>query len=84
MSTPRSPRKNSTAARNSSRRPILKHETLDLFDGVRVTWPEVRAWVAAIAPHCADGPRFEFYVRGWDVAAKVRAAKLAGHWPPRQ
>lgn len=82
MPRPTRTRKNLTTARKSSPVPILKNETIDIFDGVRVTWPEVRAWVAAVAPHCADGLRFDFYVRGWNVPDKIRLAKLAGSWPP--
>lgn len=82
MPRPIRTRKNLTTARYSSPAPILKNETIDLFDGVRVTWPEVRAWVEAVAPHCLDGLRFEFYITGWNVPDKVRQAKLSGCWPP--
>lgn len=79
------PRKNLTTARISSPGPILRNETLDLFDGVRVTWPEVAAWVQAIAPHVMSSQwRFAYYVENWNVPTKIRAAKLAGCWPPAE
>ncbi|MBR8254342.1 MULTISPECIES: hypothetical protein [Burkholderia] len=52
---------------------------LDLFGEVIVTLDDVRLWVAALAPAYMSSERaFERYVRLWDVAGKVRAAKLAG------
>jgi hypothetical protein len=58
------------------------HEELDLFGQVAVTWPEVVDWVARVAGITPDSPRWLAYVQAWDVAGKVRAAKLAGDWPP--
>ncbi|HDR9360452.1 TPA: hypothetical protein QDB44_006421 [Burkholderia vietnamiensis] len=52
---------------------------LDLFGEVVVTLDDVKLWVAALAPAYMSNERaFERYVRLWDVAGKVRAAKLAG------
>ncbi|KVC68562.1 hypothetical protein WT10_32660 [Burkholderia stagnalis] len=52
---------------------------LDLFGEVIVTQDEIAAWVAALAPaYMATERSFARYVRLWDVAGKVRAAKLAG------
>ncbi|RQP43157.1 hypothetical protein [Burkholderia ubonensis] len=52
---------------------------LDLFGEVIVTQDEVVSWVAALAPsYMATERSFARYVRLWDVAGKVRAAKLAG------
>ncbi|WP_176034681.1 hypothetical protein [Burkholderia multivorans] len=51
----------------------------DLFGEVIVTADDVARWVAALAPAYMSSERaFERYVRLWDVAGKVRAAKLAG------
>lgn len=50
----------------------------DLFGEVRITVPEVRAWVLAVAGIPADSPRFEHYVLHWNVLEKIRAAKVAG------
>lgn len=54
----------------------------DLFGQVPVTWPEVVDWVARVAGITPDSPRWLAYVNAWNVADKVRAAKLAGSWPP--
>lgn len=53
-------------------------ETLDLFDQVAVTWPEVYAWVEAVAGIPHDSPRVAAYIELWNVPGKVAAAKLAG------
>lgn len=50
----------------------------DLFGEIPVTWPELEAWCAAVAEIAASSPRFAWYVKNWNVAEKVRAAKLAG------
>jgi hypothetical protein len=52
---------------------------LDLFGEVPVTHDDVRAWVCAIAPAWTSSERsYAFYVSRWNVADKVRTAKLAG------
>jgi hypothetical protein len=52
---------------------------LDLFGDVVVTTDELRQWVAAIAPAwCSSDRSLSFYIRQWNVADKVRHAKLAG------
>lgn len=52
---------------------------LDLFGEIVVTVDDVARWVAALAPAYMSSERsFERYVRLWDVAGKVRAAKAAG------
>lgn len=53
-------------------------EGLDLFGQVVVTWPEVFAWVEAVANIPADSPRAASYIRSWNVPAKVARAKLEG------
>lgn len=52
---------------------------LDLFGEIVVTFDDIAQWVAALAPaYMANDRAFERYVRLWDVAGKVRAAKAAG------
>lgn len=52
---------------------------LDLFGEIIVTVDDVAQWVAALAPAYMSSERaFDRYVRLWDVAGKVRAAKAAG------
>ncbi len=44
-----------------------------------MTWPEIVAWVHAVAPHMAHSNRsLHSYVRQWDVVGKVRWAKANG------
>lgn len=51
----------------------------DLFGEVPVTEDEIFDWVAAVAPRWLTPQRaFEGYVRSYNVAAKIRAAKLDG------
>lgn len=51
----------------------------DLFGEIPVTEDDMRAWVAAVSPRWLYPERsYRSYVRGWNVADKVRAAKLAG------
>lgn len=52
---------------------------LDLFGEVPVTLDDQRAWVKAVAPAYGSSERsFAYYVRHWNVADKIRRAKLAG------
>lgn len=52
---------------------------LDLFGDVQVTLDDLHAWVAAIAPAWTSSERsLTYYIRHWNVADKVRRAKLAG------
>lgn len=51
----------------------------DLFGEIPVTEDDIFAWVAAVAPRWLTSERsYRGYVRSWNVAGKVRAAKLAG------
>lgn len=50
----------------------------DLFGEVVVTWDDVRLWLAAVPRIDPDSPRAANYFTGWNVPAKIRAAKLAG------
>ncbi|MFM0206953.1 hypothetical protein PQQ96_06040 [Paraburkholderia sediminicola] len=52
---------------------------LDLFGQVVVTYEDLELWVSALAPGFAGSDqRMAYYILHWDVAGKVRRAKLAG------
>lgn len=52
---------------------------LDLFGDVQVTVDDLHDWVRAIAPAWTSSERsLTYYIRHWDVAGKVRRAKMAG------
>jgi hypothetical protein len=52
---------------------------LDLFGEVVVTQADLQEWVSALAPGFAGNEyRMAHYIRFWNVADKVRRAKLAG------
>ena len=50
----------------------------DLFGVVPVTEAEIRAWLRQVPGLDPASPRAAHYVRSWDVAGKIVAAKLAG------
>ena len=50
----------------------------DLFGEIAVTWPEVWAWLEAVPGIARDSWRAPYYLTCWNVAEKIRAAKLAG------
>lgn len=51
----------------------------DLFGDVVVLYEDLELWVSALAPGFAGNEhRLAYYIRFWDVEAKVRRAKLAG------
>lgn len=56
---------------------IPPNPAFDLFGEVPVTWPEVEAWVKQTVGLEPGSPRYEWYVRGWNVPDKVREAKMA-------
>lgn len=59
----------------------LRQPPLDLFGEVAVTESDIFDWVAAVAPRWLTPERsFKLYVKNYDVASKVRAAKLQGHF----
>lgn len=58
-----------------------KHTALDLFGEIPVTWDEVWDWIETVARIPRESWRAQWYLRYWDVADKVRRAKLAGEWP---
>lgn len=51
---------------------------LDLFGEVVITHNDMRVWLQTVPRIDPDGPRARHYLRGYDVPAKIRAAKLAG------
>lgn len=52
---------------------------LDLFGEVVITYDDLELWVSALAPGFSSNQhRRAHYIRQWDVAAKVRRAKLSG------
>ena len=57
----------------------MKQPPLDLFGEVAILESDIVAWVAAVAPRWLEPPRsFHSYCTAYDIAGKVRAAKLAG------
>jgi hypothetical protein len=52
---------------------------IDLFGEIPVTESDIYDWVAAVAPRWLTPERsYRGYVKSWDVAGKIRAAKLRG------
>ena len=51
----------------------------DLFGEIPVTDDEIFQWVAAMSPRNMSSERsYQNYVRNWNVAEKIRAAKQNG------
>lgn len=51
----------------------------DLFGEIPVTEREIYLWVKAVAPHYLRPERaYHNYVRSYDVAGKIKHAKLRG------
>lgn len=50
----------------------------DLFGEVPVTWPDVELWVFALVGLTRESPRWQYYVKYWNVADKIRSAKFTG------
>lgn len=50
----------------------------DLFGEIPVTLDELLAWMLAVPRLPPTSPRFAWYVRGWNVIDKIRAAKESG------
>jgi hypothetical protein len=57
---------------------MLKQPHHDLFGEVPVLWCEVEAWVFALVGLSRDSWRWNYYVRYWNVAEKIRMAKIDG------
>jgi hypothetical protein len=58
----------------------MQQSPIDLFGEVIVTMDDLYNWVAAVSPVHLSERGFDLYVHRWNVAGKVRAAKLAGHF----
>lgn len=58
----------------------MQQPHLDLFGEVIVTHGDIYDWVAAVSPVHLSERGFDLYVQRYNVAGKVRAAKLAGHF----
>lgn len=58
--------------------PQVRQPAIDLFGGIAVIEDDLYDWVASVAPLRLSPRALANYVRGYDVAAKVRHAKLHG------
>lgn len=56
----------------------MKQPAHDLFGEIPVLLSDLEAWVAAVAPRYLNQRGYANYVRSYDVASKVRAAKASG------
>lgn len=56
----------------------MRPSPYDLFGEVPVTQPEIDAWVRVIAKLEPGTPRAAYYIKGWNVPEKIRAAKIRG------
>lgn len=54
---------------------------VDLFGEVPVSLADIQTWLDVVARIERTSWRREHYARSWNVADKVRQAKLAGRWP---
>jgi len=62
-------------------RPFPIPRAKDLFKQVPVLESEITAWVKHFAPHLAHAEwRIEAYAKGYNVADKIRAAKIDGYF----
>lgn len=60
---------------------FLRQPPFDLFGQIPVTDDDIYAWVECVAPRWLYPVRsFNNYVKNWDVAGKVRAAKERGEF----
>lgn len=58
-----------------------KKPPADLFGQIAVTRTDIEKWIALYAPTISPRRRAA-YIRAWNIADKVRAAIIAGTWPP--
>ena len=59
---------------------LLRQPPQDLFGEVPVTEDDLEAWVAAVSPVHFTERLFAHYVRRYNVADKIRTAKLRGEF----
>lgn len=52
----------------------------DLFGEIPVTHTEVDIWIDVVPGWSRTSHRRAGYAAAWDVAGKIRAAKLSGFW----
>lgn len=54
----------------------------DLFGEIPVTRDEIEIWIDVVPgwPRTTGAARRENYARNWNVAEKIRQAKLTGAW----
>jgi hypothetical protein len=57
---------------------LLRQPPVDLFGEVPVTEDDCEAWVAAVSPVHFTDRLYASYVRRYNVADKIRAAKIRG------
>lgn len=53
---------------------------VDLFGEIPVTLADLDAWCDQIGKHWPCEWRKDWYIQNWNVADKVRAAKLSGEF----
>lgn len=56
----------------------MREPERDLFGEVRVTHQDIDDWMSAVPKIDPSSPRAAWYARAYDVAGKIRSAKLAG------
>ena len=57
--------------------------SLDLFGQIAVSQADLELWVRVVVRLDPGSWRIAWYVRAYDVAGKIQAAKAAGQWPPQ-
>lgn len=56
------------------------HEQRDLFNDIPVTLEDVQIWIDVVPGWPRTSSRRDYYARHWDVADKIKAAKISGFW----
>lgn len=59
----------------------MKPQPLDLFGQVPVTTSDLETWLDVVPAIPRTSWRRRHYLENWNVADKIRRAKLAGEWP---
>jgi hypothetical protein len=62
------------------KRKSIKKRYLDLFGQVVITEFDLYVWVCVITRTRFLGKRYAWYVKNYNVAAKVESAKLNNQW----
>lgn len=58
----------------------LRQPPIDLFGEIAVTTTDIYDWVASVSPVHLHERGYDLYVQRYDVAGKIRAAKLQGRF----